>query len=158
MSVTLYPGKYRFLCSCERGHLYDILDIKYKTSKIEPYCWYCKGTGKFIKIMEEENLDFTYNWNNKLDCNAFSTLRIRNDKKYFVGARKNVRLKETKKGIADIVAVSYFTLDKINESIARLDTGYSVEQCREIIKTMYKNKPIDWSTQQLVFCILVYER
>ena len=159
MSLTLYPGKYRFICSCPQGHLYEPFEIFRKTTNFEPYCWYCKGEGKVIKIMEEkiENLDFAYNWNNKLDCHAFSTIRMRNDKKYYVGARKNIRLKEVVKGSAVIVAVSYFLLDKINESVARIDTGYSAEECKGILKKMYKNKPINWGTQQLVFCVLVYE-
>ncbi|MDH8700842.1 hypothetical protein M2138_000176 [Dysgonomonadaceae bacterium PH5-43] len=157
MTVTLYPGKYRFVCSCEKGHLYEDFEVKKKQNKMENYCWYCKGNGKFIKIMEEY-LDFSNNWNNKLNCDAFSTLRLRNDKKYFIGAEKSIILKGTLKGQATIVGISYFTIDKINESIARLDTGYSAEKCRDIIKTMYKNKRIDWSTQQLAFCILAYEK
>ena len=106
----------------------------------------------------EEILDFTYNWNNKLNCEAFSTLRLRNDKKYYRGARKIVRLKGINKGTATIVGTRYFTIDMINEAIARLDTGYSVEECKKIIKTMYKNKVMNWNTQQLVFCILVYDK
>lgn len=108
--------------------------------------------------MENENLEFTCNWNNKLNCNAFSTLRLRDDKKYFIGAEKNVILKGYLKGKATIVGISYFTIDKINESISRLDTGYSAEECRKIIMTMYKSRNIDWYTQQLVFCILAYNK
>ena len=156
MPVTLYPGHYRFVCSCDKGHLYDDFEIKRKTDKMEPYCWYCKGNGKFIKVMKNEDLAFGYNWNNKLNCLSFSTIRLRNDKKYFVGAKKDIWLKGEYKGVATIVAISYFTLDKINESIARLDTGYSAEECRDIIRKMYKD--IDWNTQQLCFCILAYTK
>jgi len=158
MSVTLYPGTYRFVCTCERGYLYDQFELKRKMEKMEPYCWYCKQDGKFIKVMEE-NLDFSNNWNNKLNCDAFSTLRLRNDKKYYIGAKKNIRLKGVLKGAATIVGISYFTIDKINESVARLDTGYSATECRKIIMSMYKNCPtIDWFSQQLAFCILVYDK
>ncbi len=158
--ITLYPGQYRFACSCDRGHLYEIFEVKRKESKYVPYCWYCNGTGKFIKDMNKtEDLLFSNNWNNKLNCDAFSTLRLRNDRSYYVGAKKNVVLNGAYKGPATIVSVSYFTLDKINESIARLDTGYSAEDCRKIIMTMYKNKPqIDWFSQQLAFSILVYDK
>lgn len=153
--ITLYPGKYRFVCSCPKGHLYEPFEIFRRTERFEPYCWYCRGAGKIIKIMVE-NLDFSYNWNNKLNCTAFSTIRLRNNLKFYVGAKVNVRLKGEDRGTATIVSVSHFTIDKINESIARLDTGYSAEKCGEIIRTMYKNKPIDWNRQQLCFCVLVY--
>jgi hypothetical protein len=103
-----------------------------------------------------ENLDFSYNWNNKLECNSFSTLRLRNDTKYYAGAKMNIRLKGIDKGTATIVAVSYFALDKINESVARLDTGYSESDCNDFIRKMYKD--IDWNRQQLCFCILSYDK
>ena len=159
MPLTLYPGKYRFVCSCPKGHLYEPFEIFHKTTDFEPYCWYCKGEGKVIRIMDKnEYLDFSYNWNNKLDCKSFSTIRLRNDKKYYAGAQLNVRLKGVDRGTATVVAVSHFTIDKINESIARLDTGYSAEECRGIIRRMYVNKPVDWASQQLCFCILTYDK
>ena len=157
MSITLYPGKYRFVCSCLKGHLYEPFEIFRKETKFEPYCWYCKGEGKCIKIMEE-TLKFSTNWNNKLNCNSFVTLRLRNDNKYYTGAKVNIWLGNTYKGKATIVGVSFYTLDKINEFVARLDTGYSAEECRKIIMEMYKNKPnIDWFTQQLAFCLISYD-
>ena len=158
MSTTLYSGTYRLVCTCERGHLYAAFEVKRKTERMMPYCWYCKQDGKFIRVMEEY-LDFSTNWNGKLNCTAFSTLRLRDDRKYYVGAKKIVRLKEVHKGMATVVSISYFTIDKINEAIARLDTGYSAEECRKIIMSMYKNRPtIDWFSQQLAFCVLVYDK
>jgi hypothetical protein len=45
-------------------------------------------------------------------------------------------------------------LDQINDWIARLDTGYDAEKCKELLRTMYKNKGIDWSKQQLAYVML----
>jgi hypothetical protein len=39
-----------------------------------------------------------------------------------------------------------------------LDTGYSVEEMVKLIKTMYKNKNIDWTIQRLDFCLFVYQQ
>ena len=47
-------------------------------------------------------------------------------------------------------------LHQINEYIARIDTGYSADECQNIIRTMYKNKRIDWNTQDLALCLFVY--
>ena len=106
----------------------------------------------------EQKLEFSYNWNNKLNNLAFSTLRLRNDNRYFKGARFQVYLKGTFKGTAKVEAVNHFTIDKITEFVARIDTGYSASECRKIIREMHKNNPrIDWKTQQLAFSLLVYE-
>jgi len=155
MQVTLYPGTYRFVCEC--GGKYSEMIITKVNHKCETYCWYCKGDGKHIKIMEE-TLKFSTNWNNKLNCNAFTTLRLRNDNKYYPGAKVNIWLGNTLKGKGTILGVSLYTLDKINEYVARIDTGYSAEECRKIILQMYKNKPtINWETQQLAFCLITYD-
>ena len=156
MKVTLTQGKYKPVCPC--GGRYAIMTVA-RTAKFETYCWYCKQeNGKFIKIMEEV-LKFSYNWNNKLNCNSFTTLRLRNDNKYYPGAKVHIWFGNTYKGKATIVGIHFYTLDKINEFVARLDTGYSAEECREIIMKMYKDKPnINWATQQLAFCLVVYDK
>jgi len=100
-------------------------------------------------------LDFVYNWNNKLDCVAFTTLRLRNDSKYQLGLKKAVMLKGESKGDIYIEDIKHLKLDNINEFVARLDTGYCREKCVEIIKTMYKNKNINWETQQLSLILCV---
>jgi len=106
----------------------------------------------------EQKLEFSYNWNNKLNNTAFSTLRLRDDRTYFKGARFDVYLKGVFKGKAKVEAVNHFTIDKITEFVARIDTGYSASECRKIIREMYKNRPgINWETQQLAFSLLVYE-
>ena len=108
--------------------------------------------------MSRQNLDFSFNWNNKLRNNCFTTIRLRNDAKYFKGAKYAVSLQNYPKGNARAVDVKYLTIDKINNWIARLDTGYSAKECVAMIKEMYKNKPlINWKTQELAYCLLEWE-
>lgn len=102
-----------------------------------------------------EILDFSYNWNNKLNCNSFTTLRLRNDNKYFITKHFEVQLKGESRGIHMVVDVKHFKITQINEFIARLDTGYNQVECVKLIQTIYKNKPIDWNTQQLSLILLV---
>ncbi|NDW10467.1 hypothetical protein [Dysgonomonas sp. 520] len=105
-----------------------------------------------------DKLDFGYNWNNKLRNRCFTTLRLRNDAKYYKGARFEVLLQGYPKGKAKVVDIKHIRLDHINEWIARIDTGYSARETKDVIKKMYKNKPqIDWNTQQLSYLLLAWE-
>lgn len=101
-----------------------------------------------------DKLQFSYNWNGKLDSKCFTTLRLRNAIKFEVGNCFEIWLKDEYKGQARIVDVKHLLLDQINGWIARLDTGYDAEKCTELIRTMYKTKSIDWSKQQLAYVLL----
>ena len=87
-----------------------------------------------------KTINFTYNWNNKLDCKAFTTFRLRNPAKYKIGESYQILLKGKVVGTATIVQILPLTLDKVNEWIARLDTGYSLPEFKKLVETMYKNK------------------
>lgn len=104
------------------------------------------------------NLDFTYNWNSKLRNRCFTTLRLRNDAKYYKGAKYAITLQGFPKGNAKAVDVKYITIDRISDWIAKLDTGYTAKECVAMLKEMYKNQPlINWSTQQLAYCLIEWE-
>lgn len=107
-------------------------------------------------------IDFTYNWNHKLDCSiAFTTIRLRNDYKYKAGVELFVNLKEkntnTNKGLYRVADVRHFKINQLNPFITYLDTGYNVTECKTLIQTMYKNctPPINWETQDLSLILLV---
>ncbi len=101
-----------------------------------------------------EKLKFSFNWNNKLDCKSFTTIRLRNDKKYFVNAELDVLLKDENKGVHNVLAVKHFKIFEINEFIAQIDTGYSRDECIKTIQTMYKNISINWNTQDLSLILI----
>lgn len=101
-----------------------------------------------------EKLTFTHNWNNKLDCVAFTTLRLRNDRKYYIGGEVEVLEKHFSRGAYKIVDIKHFKIFQINEFMARVDTGYSRERCIEVIQTMYKNIVTNWNTQELSLILL----
>ncbi len=104
----------------------------------------------------EQNLDFSYNWNNKLNGKCFTTIRLHNPLKYCVGYVLTVTLKLQPRGRVKILRVTTFTIDKISDYIACLDTGYPAEECKKMLKEMYKNKRVNWNTQLLDFCLLQY--
>ncbi len=88
---------------------------------------------------------FSYNWNSKLNCNSFTTIRRYNPDKYCPGKIHQVILKtrdrlNTDFGKAEIIDVKCLTLDQIskNEYISRIDTGYSAYETAGILRKMYK--------------------
>jgi hypothetical protein len=102
-----------------------------------------------------ETLDiigFSYNWNNKLQCKAFTTLRMSNPKKYVEGREYWVRLKDEIKSKATIRAVSHFKLEGINDFISYLDTGYNANECKKILQRMYSK--VDFSKHSISLILL----
>jgi len=83
------------------------------------------------------DIRFSYNWNNKLFCKAFTTFRIHNNKKYIIGNNYNIIFKNQFFCIAQIVNKRIITLDKINNYVSFLDTGYNVETFKDIVNKMY---------------------
>lgn len=99
-------------------------------------------------------LDFAYNWNNKINCKVFTTLRLHNENKYFIGNKFEIHLKKQFVKKVEVISVKAIFLTQINDFIAGIDTGYSTEECRDIIYKMYKNKNLDWNIQKMDFILL----
>jgi hypothetical protein len=97
-----------------------------------------------------DKISFSYNWNCKLMCNFFTTIRSLNPKKYHKGMQHEVILKGDRIGIAEVVSVKAIYGRNINEYIAGLDTGYSVKDTLEILSKMYK---CDVSVKQFSFVL-----
>ncbi len=108
------------------------------------------------KNKEREAILFSANWNNKLQCNYFTTLRLSD--RFNVSEKYPVLLKKKQIGTGEIIAKKYLKLSQINDFIAHLDTGYNATKCKEILRTMYKNKLIAWNTQQIVLYLIRLER
>ncbi len=107
-------------------------------------------------------IKFSYNWNNKLSGKAFTTLRLKNCQKYQIGKTYEIHLKCGKDGYrffcyALIVDIKDYFINDINDYVAYIDTGYSSEECRQMMRTMYKNVVKDWSKQLISFILLVKE-
>ena len=105
-----------------------------------------------------ETIKFSYNWNNKLTNKAFTTLRLHNPHKYKIGLRYAIECNGQIRGVAILRDIRTFTLASLNDFITYLDTGYNVAETVQLLKRMYKNKVVNWKTQKLDFCLLVYEK
>ena len=105
----------------------------------------------------DERLEFEENYNGKLNCQCFTTIRLHHPVKNAVGAIKQIYLKGVWKGNARIMHAATITLDRINLPMAKLDTGLSPEECRKKIRFLYRNRPgIHWETQLLDYMVLEY--
>jgi hypothetical protein len=107
--------------------------------------------------METNNLPvirFSFNWNNKLNNKAFTTLRLHNPGKYKPGQRYQIELKGQPKGIATLQEKRTLRIADLNNFICFLDTGYNQTETIAILKRMYKGIDIN---AMIDFCLLVYE-
>lgn len=99
-------------------------------------------------------LKFSQNWNNKLSCPYFTTMRLKDDNRFHIGETYDIVLKDQLLCHADIVDITHFFLKDINNFVAGLDTGYPAKQCQVMIATMYKNYNIDWDKRMLSLLLL----
>ena len=100
----------------------------------------------------QEEIKFSYNWNNKLNCTYFTTLRLRNDRKYQKGRDYRITLKGTTIGEAVIQEIRHFKINQLNDYITGIDMGYDSRTGVEIIKKMYAT--VRWENQDLSFILL----
>jgi hypothetical protein len=100
-----------------------------------------------------DTLGFSKNWNNKLACPYFTTIRLHDPKRFYVGAEFDIVLqKKTLKG-ARIIDVRSFTIDRINDFISYLDSGLNAGDLTIMLQTMYKNYCVNWNNQLLDFIL-----
>lgn len=110
-----------------------------------------------VQILKE--VHFSHNWNNKLNCDSFSTIRLRNDNKYVlldlykVFLKREVTNKEVDFSIVRLQSISHFYLHKVTPGITFIDANLPVIDFIELIKKMYKNKNIDFHRKQLSFLV-----
>ena len=105
-----------------------------------------------------EALKFSTNWNKKLDCEVFSTIRLWNTAVHYEGKEveiyDNSRKPGTYKGRGVYVQVSEIKLHQLKPAAALLDTGYSLNETQSIIRTMYFKKVPDVDKASFAYCII----
>lgn len=108
-----------------------------------------------------ETLTFSYNWNNKLNCDCFTTLRLHNSNKFKEGNTFKIVLKqhgqENNIGLAKVSKVYPTRLQNLSDHACMLDTGYTKEDTINIVKNMYKNMS-GFCEQTTVFDLVVLKK
>jgi hypothetical protein len=97
-------------------------------------------------INPQKRLNYSQNWNNKLNSKFHTTIRLR-EEKYQVSDFVLVWLKEQCLFKGLIHEVRHFTIDQVPVISACCDTGLSPHEAIAAIKAIYPDA--DWSTQQL---------
>ncbi len=92
---------------------------------------------------------FSNNWNNKLDCNCFTTVRI-DSNKYKLNDVHAIIENGVLKKKAIIRSIKRMYLHEITNEIAYLDVGKDAEYLKNLLNIMYKNKGVNFSMQKLV--------
>lgn len=100
-----------------------------------------------------QKMEFSTNWNRKLWCQTFSSIRLFSDK-YQLNGVFEIYNRKGYLGAKQIVHIFSFRLEQLTETMAFLDTGYSRAETIAIIKKIYSKSPIDWSKQPLLYMIL----
>jgi hypothetical protein len=113
-----------------------------------------KAFKQHLKTVKMEKIEFSYNWNGKLNNKAFTTIRLHNGRKYRAGKTYQIILKGEKIGTAMLKDKRVLLLEQLNEFICYIDTGYSKGETITILTRMYKN--VDLSRATFDFCLLVY--
>lgn len=99
------------------------------------------------------DLKFSYNWNHKLDCHAFTTIRIFQPAKHIAGEKVRLLLKDQEIGNATIKSINTFFINQLNPFMSYVDTGYSPQECEAIIRKMYPK--IDLGITRLAMLLIV---
>ena len=106
--------------------------------------------------MHTDKIEFSYNWNNKLENKAFTTIRLHNPTKYKVGNVYDIEINDNPKGTATLHEIRTLKINQLNDFICYLDTGYNREQTITMLQRMYKT--INIQTALFDFCLLVYNK
>lgn len=84
-------------------------------------------------------LKFTSNFNGKLGCRHFTTLRRWDETKFQLNYIYEVYLNDELLGTAQLIGIRKTQPSKLNEFVCRLDTGYGVEETQRMISKIYSS-------------------
>ena len=97
-------------------------------------------------------LNFSTNWNNKLDCKYFTTIRIYNPILHKTGNKFDINLRKKPKIKAEIIAVKKGYVKDLGGYDCYLDTGYSKRETISIMQKMYPK--VNFQHQQVALILL----
>lgn len=87
--------------------------------------------------MTIQTLEFSHNWNHKLQCDYFTTLRISD--RFSLGETVEVHHANMEPFRATVVDKRSLTKLQLNDWICCLDTGYPTAETIGILNRMYPN-------------------
>ncbi len=98
-----------------------------------------------------KRINFAKNWNGKLHCESFSSLRLENIEKNIVGDEYAVWLGERVYSCAVLVSARVLPLSELTEEMAYLDTGLSLKETKELLREFYPEITEETKMHYLIF-------
>jgi hypothetical protein len=94
-----------------------------------------------------DRVNFNKNWNNKLFCDFFTTIRVRDDNRFQLGKSINAVLLSGDQEILSkpvkIYALHHLKLENLTDTVTLPDTGMNRDKTIGMFHTMYKGKFAD---------------
>ena len=84
-------------------------------------------------------LPFSHNWNNKLYCEYFTTIRLHNPQKYSIGKFLTCTMKGEEMGLVRVESVRTFPLRNLTAHMAGMDMGMTAADGRRLLERFYQN-------------------
>ena len=103
-----------------------------------------------------EVIRFSDGWNGKLKCKCFTTFRLATSK-YQINRTYRIELKGQYIGTATIKGMRIMKLNRVNDFISFLDTGYEPGAFVNMVKRMYVNKVPDVLQADFYYILLKWE-
>lgn len=88
-----------------------------------------------------DKINFSKNWNNKLACNAFTTLRSYDNKRYLLEKEFEILINGEYLCKAVIVALQSLDISELSDTVAYIDTGSNAIKCANSIRLLYGLSP-----------------
>ena len=101
-----------------------------------------------------DRLKFSRNWNNKLNNDYFTTIRIADIKRFYVGKTMEIQLNDTHFCYTEIVKTYECFLDELKDLICYIDTGYNAATAKGMFRRMYEAQNIDFSQKKIQVILL----
>lgn len=108
-------------------------------------------------------IKFSKNWNNKLNCDYFTTIRLqtRSKKEYYwdrVGQEFSIFVLDKEIGKGILKSLECTILREIgNNCLTYLDAGLDRGEFYKLMETFYKNKP-EWEQDLTPMLLLLFKR
>lgn len=91
----------------------------------------------------------------------FSTVRLANDEKYFIGATHTICYNRSENGKqeyyplfdSNIIWIKKFLLKDVTIGITATDAGMRIDPFIAMVKKMYSHKQINWDTQLMMYIL-----
>ncbi|MFI3240188.1 MAG: hypothetical protein R3Y22_06320 [Bacteroidales bacterium] len=84
-----------------------------------------------------KQITYSKNWNNKLSCDSFATVRLYEPNQFELGESYEIVCDNDIMGVAKIVALRELELVELTDELAYLDAGCSASEMDKILREIY---------------------